>query len=144
IERSLIPRCMAALANHVKKITCHIVNCDCPGKAVPVHIFSRATSQKLPRLVSMPRRENDETAAARKIKNIQGAATLENLASFSKPRMANIVIIAPTMKTVITHPALDGYISFKVGISTLKGMPTAVAETATIAPARKQNMRALT
>src|SRR5699024_5862768 len=50
----------------------------------------------------------------------------------------------PTRKTVTIHPKLVGNQSPSVGIAIPNGSPTAVADTAIIAPARKQNIRALT
>ena len=58
--------------------------------------------------------------------------------------MAMTVITAPTPSTVNTHPRLFGNISVSEGIAMPKGIPTAVAATATMAPARKQNIKALT
>src|SRR5699024_4039300 len=58
--------------------------------------------------------------------------------------MATTVITDPTTKTVMIHPKLVGNQSPSVGIAIPNGSPTAVADTAIIAPARKQNIRALT
>ncbi len=61
-----------------------------------------------------------------------------------KPRMASSVTAAPTASTVTTHPTVFGYRSLSPGIAMSNGIPTAVAATEIIAPARKQNMRAFT
>ena len=46
IDRSLMPMCMAILANQAKNITCQKVNLPCPAKGTPVQILSLATAQK--------------------------------------------------------------------------------------------------
>src|SRR5699024_7460382 len=58
--------------------------------------------------------------------------------------MATTVITDPTAKTVIIHPKLVGIQSPSVGMAISNGSPTAVAETAIMAPAKKQNIRAFT
>ena len=58
--------------------------------------------------------------------------------------MATSVITPPINRTVRTQPGVLGNQSDRVGISRSKGIPTAVAETAIIDPARKQNIKELT
>ena len=50
---------------------------------------------------------------------------------------------APTANTTIIQPTLFGSQSDKPSIVILNGIPTAVAETEIIAPARKQNIKPL-
>src|SRR5690554_6739659 len=102
-----------------------------------------ATCQNSPTEVT-PSCGNTPTAAAMTTMIIHGAATLDNLLTCSKPNMATTVVMAPTTKTVITHPQLLGKISVREGMAKSNGIPTAVAETAIMAPARKQNKPALT
>ncbi len=58
--------------------------------------------------------------------------------------MASMVTTAPTANTVMTQPTLVGSQSARPGMGMPNGIPTAVADTAIMEPARKQNMRALT
>ncbi len=111
-----MPRCMAALASQVKKITCQMLNWDCPSLAAPVQMLSLATSQKFDAPGVIPSFGRTAMAPVTKIRNIQGAATLANLASASNPRMAMVVITVPTPNTVSTHPMLLGNRSCNEGI----------------------------
>lgn len=58
--------------------------------------------------------------------------------------MATTVVTAPTIRTMTIQETLLGSQSLSSAMGKLKGMPTAVAETAIMEPARKQNIRALT
>ncbi|MBA7579380.1 hypothetical protein ES708_21250 [subsurface metagenome] len=143
MDISAIPMCMAMLANQAKNITCQSVNFDWPSTGTPVQIFSLATCQKSLNDVH-PSVGSTASPAATKTRNIHGEQTLEKCASFSKPKIARLVTTAPTMNTTTIQLMLLGYISLNPGIGIPNGSPTAVADTAIIAPARKQNMRALT
>ncbi|NDV16343.1 hypothetical protein GO009_09935 [Muricauda sp. TY007] len=57
----------------------------------------------------------------------------------SYPLAAINEITAPIANTITTHVIPLGMVSVSFGISISKGIPTAVAETVIIAPARKQN-----
>ncbi len=114
-----------------------------PPRGTPVQIRSFATLQKSPTDVT-PSCGNTATADATKIVNIHGDATFANWAIRSKPSMAKTVTTAPTMNTTATHPTAFGIRSSRPGISMPSGRPTAVAATEIMAPARKQNISALT
>jgi hypothetical protein len=119
------------------------VNFDWPSTGIPVHIFWVATVQKSPKEVR-PSFGRTARAAATNTRNIQGEQILAKLANFSNPRIARLVTTNPTQKTTTIQVMLVGNISFNSGMGMLKGSPTAVAATEIIAPARKQNIKALT
>ena len=104
---SAIPICMAMLANQAKKVMCQNVKRTRPSIGTPVQILSLATSQKLARDVT-PSCGSTARADATNTRSIHGEATLENLAIFSKPRIASTVTTLPTSTTVTTQPRLLG------------------------------------
>src|SRR5690554_5737170 len=98
---------MAILQNHAKNMMCQKVNLLWPSKGTPGQMVLSATDQNSPIDVT-PSWGSTATAAATNIIIIQGAATLENLLTWSNPNMATTVVIAPTAKTVRTQSQLEG------------------------------------
>src|SRR5690606_2735096 len=134
---------MPILQNQAKNMICQKVNLLCPSSGTPFQIVVSATGQNsenelIPNLGKTP------TAAALKSIIMHGAAIFGNLEMTLRPNMATTVVIAPIPNTVIPQPILFGYTAVSEGISRLKGIPAAVAETAIIEPAKKQNSAAFT
>ncbi len=122
---------------------CQKVNLLCPSNGTPGHIVLSATGQKSA-IELIPKSGRTEIAEAINTIIIQGDAILANLETCSKPNMATTVVMIPIKNTAITQPTLLGYMSFNDGMIILKGMPTAVADTAIMEPAKKQNNPAFT
>ncbi len=143
IVRSAMPMCIAMLVNQAKNVMCQNEKWARPSSGAPVQIFWFATAQRSPTELT-PSWGRTATPHATNTSNIHGAATFENRAICLKPKIASSVTAEPTTSTVTTHPTVFGYRSLSPGIAMSKGIPTAVAATDIIAPARKQNMRAFT
>lgn len=97
------------LQNQANEATCQKPRCAWPATGSPVQIFSAATRGRSPR----PRRPisgraRTESAAAMKMRNIQGTHTLANFAITSKPKIASAVTSPPETRTSATQLGFEG------------------------------------
>src|SRR5690606_9168962 len=82
IDRSAMPKCIAALQHHVKKNTCQKVNFVCPGSGSPPLQISPAKRVKSAKLCT-PSLGNAVNPHARKPTNSNGAHQLATRATHS-------------------------------------------------------------
>src|SRR5512143_1609378 len=130
--------CIAALQNQEKNTTCQNVNFVCPARgSPPVQIRSCAIFQKSPGEVT-PSCFSAMNPQAMKTRTIQGTDVFATRTMASYPLAATRANTPPITTTTATQAMLVGSQSVNAGIGMLKGRPTAVAETETMAPARKQ------
>ena len=127
--------CIAPLANQDHITTCQNVNFICPGKGSEPspQIFQKSEKLDTPNWFSAT------TPQAKNAITITGDIQLAAFVTVSYPLAAIIDITTPIKITIIIQVKPLGMVSVNLGIGISKGIPTAVAETVIIDPAKKQN-----